>query len=147
LNFIGAGVTVVDNPAADRIDITIPGSAAGESSPTGLLFPLVSSAAGFDTAIVVANTTADPFGFTPQTGKISFYYYGNPALGTPQVTGPIAAGKLFEFQVSTIVPGFTGYIIAVCEFAGAYGYANITDNAHRSNAGYLAIVLPKRPIP
>jgi hypothetical protein len=34
INFIGAGVTAVDNPGADRVDVTIPGGGGGSVSVT-----------------------------------------------------------------------------------------------------------------
>jgi hypothetical protein len=146
LNFIGTGITATDNPVANRIDITIPsGGGVAETSPTNLLFPFVTSQVGFDTAIAVSNTTADPFGTTHQSGKITFNYFPNP-LGVPQVVGPVAAGDQFTFLVSTVAPNFRGYIIAVCEFAGAYGFALITDSGQKTSSAYLPIVLPKRPI-
>jgi hypothetical protein len=146
LNFIGAGITVADNPSAARIDVSIPRGTAGETSPTVLLFPLVTTQSGFDTGISVVNTTEDPFGTTPQSGNVTFNYFPNP-LGTPQKHF-MNAGDLFSFQLSSILQvgeAYSGYMIAVCEFPGAYGLAIISDNAQKFSS-YLPIILPKRPI-
>jgi hypothetical protein len=104
LNFIGAGVTVADNPVASPIDVTLPaGSSSAESSPTNLLFPFVTNTAGFDTGISVANTTLDPFGTTGQPGKITFHYFGSPPLGIPQVVSTVP-GQVVDFVVSNSNP-------------------------------------------
>ena len=147
LNFIGAGITVADNKAAKRIDINIPGGGGStETSPSVLLFPFATNTLGFDTGIFVCNTTADPFGTVPQSGTVTFSFFGTGGPGTPVVLGPITGGQNVEFVVSAKAPGFQGYIIAVCQFAGGYGFAFVTDATQKNSGAYVALTLPKRPI-
>jgi hypothetical protein len=47
----------------------------------GLLFPFVTNQDGLDTRIVVANTSLDPFGSTPQKGPVTFSFYGTTPDG------------------------------------------------------------------
>jgi hypothetical protein len=159
LNFIGAGVTASDS--VNRVNIVIPGGGRFvETRPTNLLFPFVSRQPPFDTGISIANTSLDPLGagsLPDQSGTITFFFYpqtGAPFAFTPpagHVLGPggvLPAGRTFVMLLSELLrlanPGlttFTGYIIVVCDFAGAYGYAQISDFQTNSH-GYLAIVLP-----
>ena len=46
-----------------------------------LLFPFVTNIAGFDTGVAIANTSADPFGTSPQTGTVTLNYYGTTSGG------------------------------------------------------------------
>jgi len=47
--------------------------------------------------------------------------------------------------MSGLAPGFQGYIIAVCNFQFAHGFAFISDLGARNLAmGYLALVLPNQ---
>jgi hypothetical protein len=114
---------------------------------TSLLFPFVTNQAGFDTGIAIMNTTTDPFGTKPQAGTCAFNWYGNVA--PPQFVTPIiksgnvdAPAAIWAFQASNIAPGFEGYMIAVCNFTLAHGYAFITDLGSQKLAhGYLALIL------
>ncbi len=130
------------------------------SCMTNLLFPYVTNEAGFDTGLVIANTSLDPFGTAPQEGPCKIYYYGNVAggPGTSTANTPSVAGG--EYAVWTLssgggvrtesgtsgtidpMPGFNGYVIARCEFQFAHGYAFISDlGAQKLAQGYLALVL------
>lgn len=136
---------------------------------TNLLFPWVTNVGNFDTSLVVSNTSADPFGTGTQSGKCTFYYFnggplGSGGLSTPPTTQPqpqtttatVAAGAyvvsnmLFngglQGDANPIAPGsFSGYVIAVCNFQFAHGFAYITDrNAGSStgSAGYTALIIP-----
>jgi len=117
-----------------------------------LLFPFVTSAAGFDTGIAIANTSADPFGTINQSGTITLTYYGSTSGGgaaPPAVTsGTIAAGQELVFDVFSggsgiaATPNFTGYVIAQANFQYCHGFAFISDlGAQKLAEGYLAIVL------
>jgi hypothetical protein len=111
---------------------------------TLLLFPYITSAAGFDTGLAVANTTADPLGTTAQSGTCTYNYYGSPT--TAATTSPsIAAGTVYAFALSTVQSGFSGYMIAVCNFQYAHGFAFVADwtsTIQSSAMGYLALVMP-----
>ncbi len=123
---------------------------------TTLLYPFVSSAPGFDTGIAIANTTQDPFGTKTQSGTCTLNFYGpgptNPASFTTPIIGVGATDNanksVWAAQLSTIPAGappagFTGYVIAVCNFQLAHGYALFSDTGIRNWAtGYLALVIP-----
>jgi hypothetical protein len=113
---------------------------------TNLLFPFITNMAGFDTGIAIMNTSTDPWGTKPQAGTCALNWYGQPVTAQ-YVTGVIPSGMntapaTYAFLASNIAPNFQGYMIAVCNFQMAHGYAFITklgatDIAH----GYLALVL------
>lgn len=120
---------------------------------TNLLFPFITNQAGFDSGIVISNTSSDPFGTVPQRGVCKLNYYGGTAGGGAapgvQTSGVVTEGQQLVLTVSnggnlgiTATPGFQGYIIAQCDFQYAHGFAFISDlGASRVAEGYLAIVL------
>lgn len=119
---------------------------------TNLLFPYVSNVPGWDTGLVISNTTKDPWGHATEAGTCEINYYGDVAGGPPppqQVSGVVPAGDYLAWSLSsggkfgvTATPGFQGYIIARCKFRYAHGYAFISDlGAQRIANGYLALVL------
>jgi hypothetical protein len=109
---------------------------------TVLLYPFVTNQAGFDTGLAIANTSTDPFGTSPQAGSCALNWYqgtNNPAV---QNSGTVASGTVYTTLASTAVPGFQGYMIAVCNFQFAHGFAFISDVGARNLAmGYLAVVI------
>jgi len=111
---------------------------------TILLFPFVTNQAGFDTGIAIANTTTDPLGVSTsaQTGTCDVNFYN----GTTQAaftTPSIATGTVYANTIASMNSGFQGYLIAVCNFQYAHGFAFITDVGARNLAmGYLALVIP-----
>jgi len=143
---------------------------------TNLLFPYVTNYTGsggalgnWDTGIVVANTSSDPYQYTnifgvylgaiPTAGTCSFYVYGattgslTPTADAAPVatftTPPVYTGGVDSFLLSTMsakgIPA--GYAIAVCNFLNGTGYALVADNANGlGNWGvmgnYLAYVIP-----
>ena len=143
---------------------------------TNLLFPYVTnytSSGGalgnWDTGIVVANTSSDPYQFTnifgtylgaiPTAGTCSFYVYASTTGSLTPVTDaspvatwttpPVYTGGVDAFLLSTTAAkGLSaGYAIAVCNFLNGTGYALIADNANGlGNWGvmgnYLAYVIP-----
>jgi hypothetical protein len=109
---------------------------------TVLLYPFVTNQAGFDTGIAIANTTTDPFGTGPQAGTCTLNFYGAAAPAAAVTTDSIATGTVFTTLASTSAAGFQGYMIAVCNFQLAHGFAFISDLGARNLAmGYLALVL------
>jgi hypothetical protein len=116
---------------------------------TVLLYPYVTNTSGYDTGIAIANTTSDPFGTGAQSGSCKLNWYQgatNPPQGD---TGNIASGTVFADLVSIRVPGFgsggngAGYMIAVCNFQFAHGFAVIQDLGGRNfGMAYLALVIP-----
>lgn len=132
----------VQNPAA-----TFPINLA--ACETRLLFPFVTSIPGWDTGIAISNTTADPFGTPSQSGTCTLNFYGTPSNST-QTSSSIAAGAQLLFAMSqgnaaqniTALTGFTGYLIARCNFQFAHGYAFISDlGVNRFAQGYIALVI------
>jgi hypothetical protein len=109
---------------------------------TVLLFPFVTNQSGFDTGLAIANTTTDPFGTRTQAGSCTLNFYG--ASAPPAVnTGNVATGTVYVTLASTAASGFQGYMIAVCNFQLAHGFAFVSDIGARNLAmGYLALILP-----
>ena len=122
-------------------------SGADKNHHTRLLFPFVVNENGFDTAIVISNTSMDPFGTHQESGACTLYFYGVPSAETPYTTPTVSAGSQFSSIISILKPGFGGYVIADCDFRNAHGWAMISDvGARNLAAGQQAIVL-KYPRP
>jgi hypothetical protein len=134
---------------------------------TLLLFPYVTNAAMFDTGLIISNTSDDPFGTENQSGTCELNYFGNlPATlapaPSPVTTPEINAGEQLAIVMSSggavvgstdppkacaacATPGFQGYIIAVCDFQYAHGFAFVSDlGASKLAEGYLALIIPDR---
>jgi hypothetical protein len=110
---------------------------------TALLYPYVINVNGFDTGLAIANTTTDPFGTTAQVGVCTLNFYGSTAPAAAFVTPSVATGTVYANLASTLAPGFSGYIIAVCNFQYAHGFAFVSDVGARNLAmGYLALIIP-----
>jgi len=126
---------------SDSLDITKP-VASINLCTTAMLFPFVINVNGFDTGLAIANTTTDPFGTSAQTGSCSLYFYGTAAPTTiPFVTPTVATGTVYANLASTVAPGFSGYMIANCNFQMGHGFAFISDVGARNLAmGYLALI-------
>ncbi len=129
---------------------------------TVLLFPFITNIDGFDTGIAISNTTSDPFGTKTQAGVCQLYAYGATGQPTSQpacsssstATGlfcmpgtgtsgyVVNTGTTSATLASAIAPGFEGYIIAVCNFQYAHGFAFVSDVGARNLAmGYLALIV------
>jgi len=120
---------------------------------TALLFPFITNQNGFDTGMAIADTSVDPFGTAAQNGTCTLNWYSNattssnPAASTLGAGGvgsttPIAGGTVVTALASTTVPGFQGYMIAVCNFQYAHGFAFVSDLGARQLAmGYLPLVM------
>jgi len=122
---------------------------------TALLFPYITTVTGFETGVAIANTTMDPFGTGNQAGTCNLYWYGNNnggATNTPiplTTTPTIPAGTVWtgtSGSSNMAGPGFTGYMIATCNFQKAHGSAFVTDIGSRGIlSGYLALVITGTP--
>jgi len=134
---------------------------------TTLLYPFVTGAAGFDTGIAVANTSWDPFGTVHQVGSCTLYGYGvtvasagNTALqtvvpGCDSLANPlpgtncfavVPSGQVMSVLASSVLTNFQGYVIAVCNFQYAHGYAAVTDLGLRNLwSSYLALEVSPLP--
>jgi hypothetical protein len=134
---------------------------------TTLLYPYVTGAAGFDTGIAVANTSMDPFGTVNQVGSCKLYGYGvtvatagntaiqtivpgcdslaNPLPGT-NCFAVVPSGQVMAVMASAVLTNFQGYVIAVCNFQYAHGYAAVTDLGLRNLwSSYLALEVSPLP--
>ncbi len=88
----------------------------------------------------IYQTTTDPFG----SGTENWFGSG------PSNFDPVSAPQVRSFDTtiyatlsSSVAPGFQGYLIAVCNFQFAHGFAFISDTGAKNLAvGYLAAVLP-----
>jgi hypothetical protein len=112
---------------------------------TALLYPYVINTNGFDTGLAIANTTTDPFGTSPQAGTCALYFYGSSAPTTnPFISPSIASGTVYANLASTLAAGFSGYMIANCNFQDAHGFAFVSDVGARLLAmGYLPLILTR----
>jgi hypothetical protein len=109
---------------------------------TDLLYPYVINVNGFDTGLAIANTTADPFKTKAQAGTCDLNFFGSSAPSGPFTTPVVASGTVYANLASTLAPGFDGYMIAVCNFQYAHGFAFVSDVGARNLAmGYLALVM------
>jgi hypothetical protein len=116
---------------------------------TLLLFPFVTTVAGFDTGVAISNTSLDPIGTATSSGTCALNFYGLNAPTTVPVIGPIAVGTpdptKAAFVASSLAPGFQGYLFATCNFTGAHGFAYITSGSlgtpSVTSMGYLALVV------
>jgi len=123
-----------------------------EACVTNLLFPFVSNQAGFDTGLVISNTSKDPWSHPLESGVCKLSYYGNTNGGAAppaQTSAAIPAGEHLIWGLSSggtfgvaATQGFQGYIIAQCKFRFAHGFAFISDYGNTKTAhGYLALVM------
>jgi len=115
---------------------------------TLLLFPFVTTATGFETGLAISNTSQDVVGTTPQSGSctMSWFQAGVGATNPAATTTPIVpGGTTFSTLASAATnagPNFTGYMMALCNFQYAHGYAAITDTGARGIfASYLALIM------
>ena len=107
------------------------------------MYPFVTNQAGFDTGIAIANTSTDPFGTGPQAGACQLNWYSGTTSPAATSSGSIASGTVYTTLASVTVPNFQGYMIAICQFQYAHGFAFISDLGARNLAmGYLALVVP-----
>ena len=126
------------------------------SCGTSLFFPFVTNRSNFDTAIVIANTSADPLGSRHQPGFCELRYRGSSDAGRaalgPMRTIEVPAGKNLAFTLSSgnvaqgiqSVANFQGYLVADCSFQHAQGFAFVTEQlggAAILAQGYLAEVV------
>ena len=112
---------------------------------TTLLFPYITTVTGFDTGIVIANTTNDPFKTTNQQGTCALNWYQGANNPAQTVTPVIATGTIYANNASATGlagQGFSGYMIAVCNFQLAHGVAEVMDvGVQHLLSAYLALVV------
>jgi hypothetical protein len=115
-------------------------------SQTDLLFPFATSRAGFDTALAIANTSADPFGTPQKSGSCTLSFFGDTAPA-PLTTPTIAAGTTFTLDMFQAAQNFQGYVIARCEFPFAHGVYFVGSLGFSSvmSSGDAVILSPNSP--
>jgi hypothetical protein len=102
----------------------------------------VTNIKGFDTGIAVSNTGVDGTGTMGISGTATIYFFGLNAPA-PVTTGVIAAGTTYTALLSTIAPGYNGYVEVVCSFPFAHGFGFLSDLGARNLATTIpALVLP-----
>jgi hypothetical protein len=113
---------------------------------TNLLFPFITTQAGFDSGLAISSTSKDPFGTALESGPCTLNFFGSNA--PPQITTQaIAAGSTYTAVISSMAPDFQGYITAECNFQFAHGFAFISDFGARNLAmSYLALVVPTQRV-
>lgn len=133
-------------PVPRFLDTSTPATVLSVSTcQTTLLFPFVVAQSGFDTGLAISNTSADPFGTTPQAGACTLNFYSAGSVSSI-VTTPVASGTTFVALASTLTANFQGYLIAQCNFQFAHGFATISDIGARTiSTSYLGLVLPDPP--
>jgi len=117
---------------------------------TTLLFPYVVNQSGFDVGIAISNTSMDPLKTTPVSGTCNLNFYGSgaptPNTGIAAPGGTQAAGTTNAFLLSSVAPGFQGYMIAQCNYVDGHGFAYIIDGFGTSTGtamGYLALEMER----
>jgi len=114
---------------------------------TNLLYPFVTNQAGYDTGLAIANTSQDPFGTITQHGTCDLNFFNGSTTPPPPAkftTVDVGAGSVYTNLLSIVASDFQGYIIAVCNFQYAHGYAFLLGGSGGSSVaqGYIALVLP-----
>ena len=123
---------------------------------TTLFFPFVTNQRNFDTAVVIANTSADPLGTRHQSGACQLRYHGSgldeSADSAIQQSAEIQAGGQLAFTLSggsqahglAPLTGFQGYLVAECGFQHGHGFAFVTEQLNGTAVlaqGYLAQIV------
>ena len=102
---------------------------------TTLLFPYVVNLGGFDSGLVISNTSEE-------AGSCTLTYSGANAPA-PQTTQAIAGGAQWIRLASMISSEFQGYLTAACGFRDAHGFAYISNGYAGGEStlaqGYLAV--------
>jgi len=151
-----ASPTVVTASSFDPIaapDTTHAGTGALSTCNTTVLFPFVSNQGGYDTGIAISNASTVPTGSTTTaygtasatSGSCNAYFYGaNPPSTNPYSVGTITSGSSAVFDVQTVAPNFSGYVVVTCNFTGAHGYAFVSNGLGTGNGtstSYLGVIL------
>ena len=96
---------------------------------TTLFYPFVTSASGYDTGIVVSNTSGG-------AGDCSAAYSGSEES---MDLGEVMAGSQSVFLVSSHMMDFSGYLEVSCDTESASGFAHVVDTSGFSGSqGYIA---------
>jgi hypothetical protein len=115
---------------------------AQAATQTNLLFNMVTDQVGFDTILVIANTSQDQYGTSAVSGGCVLHFFGANAPGN-SIIKLIPAGSVRPLLLSSVAPNFQGYVIATCNFPLAHGwFAQKRATASNFLAANQALVLP-----
>jgi hypothetical protein len=89
---------------------------------SSLLFPYASAAGGENTRLVLDNLTSDTPGTTPQAAPCRLRFRG-PGAPSEHTTPPVPPGGQVEVSLASVAPGFSGHVVAECDFEAAAGKA------------------------
>ena len=116
---------------------------------TNILYPFVTNQAGYDTGLAIANTSQDPFGTITQHGTCTLNFFNGSTTPPPPAaftTPDVPTGTVYTNLLSIVASGFQGYIIAICNFQYAHGYAFLLGgtpgSANQVAQGYIALIIP-----
>ena len=87
---------------------------------TTLMFPYVVNKSGFETGLVITNTSEED-------GSCTIEYSGKDEPSADLTAGPVEGGEQWIALASNIAPEFQGYITATCGFRNAYGFAFVSN--------------------
>jgi len=158
-------VANVPSDAGQRIITIVPAS-------TTLLIPYVTTDAGYDSGLAIANTTTDPFPTLPppsqsatkQNGTIKFYFYPNDGStiapyttaaaspGAGLTAGVLNSGSTYVVLLSSLLSAagrttpFTGYILAVVGANQCHGAAFVSDFSGKFTSAAPMLVIPNPAI-
>jgi hypothetical protein len=138
--FVGSYLLTVNFLNGSVLDTSPSGTATfqlaalGRRQTTNLQFTFAYSGGGTDTALEISNTSKDGVGSPQISGTCALAFYGAGAPSSNYVTASFSPGLTNSFSVSSLAPGFVGYIIATCGFP-ASGMALVT-------AGSTVVVTP-----
>ena len=103
---------------------------------TTLLFPYVVNVMGFETGLVITNTSKED-------GSCTIEYSGSDAPDESSTTDSVEGGDQWITGLSAIAPEFQGYLTATCGFRNAHGFAFVSNGYPGGPAtlaqGYLAV--------
>jgi len=169
-SFTSPPTTNIIRPRWSDMSIPVPAAPFITFVPcsTTLLFPWAVSIPGFDTGIVINNTTQDYTNAAalpasvliappnwptvtptnPEAGTCTLYYFpSNEAPALYYTTPSISTGGTWATMMSTTpFAGKTGYMIARCNFQFGHGYATIgqgtSAGALTFTEAYIPLVIP-----
>ena len=120
--FAGSYLLTVNFLNGSVLDTTPTGAATfqipqlGRRQTTNLQFTFVLDTNGFDTGLEISNTSKDAVGSPQISGPCTLTFYGDGAPPNNFVTPSVPSGITYGNLVSTLAPGFSGYILATCGF-------------------------------
>ncbi|MBI4458731.1 MAG: hypothetical protein HY648_01565 [Acidobacteria bacterium] len=125
ISTVGTSVALATAPIPRFADVPLSGATFTTIiCSTNILFPYVANQFGFDTGFAIANTTSDAFGTTSQTGTCTYNFFGTNAPAGGTFTTPAFSGGTVDTRLlSVMAPGFSGYVIVVCNFQLGHAFA------------------------